>query len=62
MSDRAFLTVRQVAAVLGIRTNGVLSLIRSGELRGVGRYGKCPRLTPSAQKTTLILSVDRPLD
>ena len=34
MTDRA-LTVRDVAALLGIRQHGVLSLIRSGELRGV---------------------------
>lgn len=34
MGDRAS-SVKQVAELLGIRTHGVLSLIRSGELRAV---------------------------
>jgi excisionase family DNA binding protein len=34
MSNHA-LSVKQVAESLGIRTHGVLTLIRSGELRGV---------------------------
>ena len=35
MAERFFYSVKQVAELLGIREHGVLSLIRSGELRGL---------------------------
>lgn len=35
MAKRSFYSVKQVAELLGIREHGVLSLIRSGELRAL---------------------------
>ena len=46
MTDRALLSVQQVAELLGIRQHGVLALIRTGQLRAVDvslRPGKRPR-------------------
>jgi excisionase family DNA binding protein len=35
MTDGSFLSARQVAEQLGIRVHGVLSLLKSGELRAI---------------------------
>ena len=52
MTDCA-LTVREAASVLKIRTHGVLSLIHSGELRGVD-----VSLTPGGRPRWRILQED----
>ena len=46
MAERAFCSVKHVAELLGIRQHGVLTLIRSGELRAIDvslRRGGHPR-------------------